>query len=67
VKITYAATEAEMTDLSQLLLKRHRGRIALRFTEDGVVAEVETPAAAPASNLEEAFEALAAEPMLSAA
>ena len=30
-----------MTTLSQVLVKRHRGRVSIRFTETGVVAEVE--------------------------
>jgi hypothetical protein len=56
MKIQYFASEAEMTDLSQVLLKRHRGRISLRFTEGGVEAEVEVQSPAPAAKLDDAQE-----------
>ncbi len=55
MKIAYFATQAEMTALSRLLLERHRGRVALRFTEAGVVAEVEVADPNGAANIEEAL------------
>lgn len=61
MKISYFATQAEMTDLWQLLVKRHRGQISVRFTEQGIVAEVEVASPVPAANLDEAFEVLSSE------
>jgi hypothetical protein len=61
MKVSYFATQAEMTELSQLLLKRHRGQISVRFTEEGVEAEVETESPVPAANRDEAFEIVSSE------
>jgi hypothetical protein len=55
MKISYVANHAEMTALSRLLVERHRGRVALRFTETGVVAEVEIADQTASANLEEAL------------
>lgn len=61
MKLTYVATQPEMTHLYQLLLKRYRGRIAVRFTEGGVEVEVETDRRVPAASLDEAFELVSSE------
>jgi hypothetical protein len=59
MRVTYTAGPEDVTTLARLLLERHRGRVALRYTEDGgIEAEVELPAT-PSGSIHEALESAA--------